>query len=228
MPQKHRSCICHCGYFKDFSFLWQITMKMKSEYFYEKHLEKFPNTFSTHAIGILFHFCCYEEMLGRSYRVKTFNLKCIELEHFEMTESCFQRITEIPVGRKKEHTRITRSPAPASTQYLPKSNPLSENAVQTLLELWQLGAMPTAVGSLFHAHCPLVQNLSLISRIFFFESEIYFHDEKGFWKKSKIELIKSSFKAERHGLKCNVNLLQLQLLLLGQLAAFWSCLLLFL
>ena len=36
-----------------------------------------------------------------------------------------------------------------------KSDPLSENAVQMLLELWQLGAMTTALGSLLYAHCLL-------------------------------------------------------------------------
>ena len=32
----------------------------------------------------------------------------------------------------------------------------------TLPELWQLEAVPTALGSPFHAHHPLVHNLSLI------------------------------------------------------------------
>jgi len=31
---------------------------------------------------------------------------------------------------------------------------MSENLIQTLLELQQLGAVPTALGSLFHAHTP--------------------------------------------------------------------------
>ena len=38
---------------------------------------------------------------------------------------------------------------------------LDENIVQMLLELLQLRAVPTAQGSLCHAHCLLVQNLSL-------------------------------------------------------------------
>jgi len=39
------------------------------------------------------------------------------------------------------------------------SNPMSESAVQMLLELHQLGAMPTALGSPFHVQRPLVQTL---------------------------------------------------------------------
>ena len=38
---------------------------------------------------------------------------------------------------------------------------MSESAVQMLFELWQLGAVPTVLGSPFHAHRPLVQTLSL-------------------------------------------------------------------
>ena len=38
---------------------------------------------------------------------------------------------------------------------------MSESVVQTLFELWQLGAMPTALCSPFHVHRPLVQTLSL-------------------------------------------------------------------
>ena len=38
---------------------------------------------------------------------------------------------------------------------------MSESGVQTLLELQQLEAIPTALGSLFRAHHPLVQTLSL-------------------------------------------------------------------
>ena len=51
--------------------------------------------------------------------------------------------------------------APVSAQDHP--NPLSEGGVQTLLELQQLRAVPTALGSPFHAHHPLVQTLSLTS-----------------------------------------------------------------
>jgi len=36
---------------------------------------------------------------------------------------------------------------------------MSENAVQMLLELCQLGAMTTALGSLFHAHCSLLKRV---------------------------------------------------------------------
>jgi len=49
--------------------------------------------------------------------------------------------------------------APHSTTQ--NSNPMSESGVQTLLELQQLEAIPTALGSLFRAHHPLVQTLSL-------------------------------------------------------------------
>ena len=41
------------------------------------------------------------------------------------------------------------------------SHPTSESTVQMLLELRQLGAVSTAQGSLFHAHCLLLQTLSL-------------------------------------------------------------------
>ena len=34
------------------------------------------------------------------------------------------------------------------------SNPLPENTVKKLLELWQLGIITSATGSLFHAHDP--------------------------------------------------------------------------
>lgn len=43
------------------------------------------------------------------------------------------------------------------------SNSMSESIAQALLEQQQLGAVPIALGSLFHAHHPLVQNLSLTS-----------------------------------------------------------------
>jgi len=42
-----------------------------------------------------------------------------------------------------------------------ESNPMSESAVQTILELQQLGATCTALGRLLHAYHPLVQILSL-------------------------------------------------------------------
>jgi len=40
-----------------------------------------------------------------------------------------------------------------------------ESSVQMLPGLQQLGAMTTALGSLFHAHRPLVQNVFLISSL---------------------------------------------------------------
>jgi len=39
-----------------------------------------------------------------------------------------------------------------------KSDTVSENMVQALLELCQLKALNTALWSLFHAHCPLLKN----------------------------------------------------------------------
>lgn len=38
---------------------------------------------------------------------------------------------------------------------------MSESSFQMLLELRQLRALPTALGRLLHAHCLLVQTLSL-------------------------------------------------------------------
>jgi len=42
---------------------------------------------------------------------------------------------------------------------------MSESTVQMFLELQQLRAVPTVVGSLFHSHHPLVQNLLLIPNL---------------------------------------------------------------
>jgi len=42
---------------------------------------------------------------------------------------------------------------------------MSESAVQTLCELQQLSTVPTALRSLFHAHCSFVKNLSLTSSL---------------------------------------------------------------
>jgi len=44
---------------------------------------------------------------------------------------------------------------------------MSESTVPVLLELQQLGAVITALGSLFHAHHPLMQNLSLTPNLTF-------------------------------------------------------------
>ena len=44
-------------------------------------------------------------------------------------------------------------------------NCMSESSVPVLLELQQLGAVPTALGILFHAHYPLVETLSLNSHL---------------------------------------------------------------
>jgi len=46
-----------------------------------------------------------------------------------------------------------------STQHRPKSNPVSASAVPALFELWQLGAVPAALGSLLQAHRPLLKSL---------------------------------------------------------------------
>ena len=48
---------------------------------------------------------------------------------------------------------------PHSTTQNP--NPVSESTVQMAFVLWQIRAVLTALGSLFHAHRPLVQTLSL-------------------------------------------------------------------
>ena len=42
---------------------------------------------------------------------------------------------------------------------------MSENSVQTLLQLRALGALTIALGSLFHAHHPLVKNLFLAATL---------------------------------------------------------------
>ena len=34
-----------------------------------------------------------------------------------------------------------------------------------MLKHWQPGAVPIALGMLFHAHCPLVKNLSLMPNL---------------------------------------------------------------
>ena len=50
---------------------------------------------------------------------------------------------------------------------------MSDSTVQTLLELQQLRAVPTALGSLLHAHHPLVQNLSLFPHLTLFVIYLY-------------------------------------------------------
>ena len=73
-------------------------------------------------------------------------LKCIEagLEYSEL-------------GRNPQGLSLT----PSSTHHPTFKLHDWERCVQSLLELWQLRAVPTALGSLFHAHHALVQNLSL-------------------------------------------------------------------
>ena len=69
-----------------------------------------------------------------------------------------RRVIEYPEleGTHKDH-RVQLLALHRTTQ---KPDCMSESTVETLLELWHLGAMPTALGSPFHAHCPLVQTLS--------------------------------------------------------------------
>ena len=54
------------------------------------------------------------------------------------------------------------------------SNPMPESGIQMLLEFWQLGTVPTALGSLFHVDHPLVKNLFLIPHM-------TFHDTSPCW-----------------------------------------------
>ena len=61
----------------------------------------------------------------------------------------------------KECTRVIESNPWLHAAPPQNPNPMSESTVQILLELQQLRAVPTALGSLFHAHHALVQNLSL-------------------------------------------------------------------
>jgi len=61
-----------------------------------------------------------------------------------------------------EYTELERTHKDHRIQHLAPHR--STQNIQMLLELWQLGAMLAALGSQFHAHCPLVQNLSLTPR----------------------------------------------------------------
>lgn len=54
---------------------------------------------------------------------------------------------------------LTRTIESGSAYDHTNPNPLSQASVQTLLEFQQLQAVPTALGSLFHAHRPVVKNL---------------------------------------------------------------------
>ena len=69
------------------------------------------------------------------------------------------RATEYPElqGTLKDH----QIQLPSTRRTTQNSNPTSESDIQMLLELRQLGAVPSALGSPFHAHCPLVQHLFL-------------------------------------------------------------------
>lgn len=52
-----------------------------------------------------------------------------------------------------------------ATHNTQNANPMSERVVQGFLEVQQLGATTTALGSLCHAHCPLLKNLFLTPRL---------------------------------------------------------------
>lgn len=64
-------------------------------------------------------------------------------------------------GTHKDH-RVQLVAPQRTTQ---KSHCMSESTVQMFFELQQLRAVPTVVGSLFHSHHPLVQNLLLIPNL---------------------------------------------------------------
>ena len=72
------------------------------------------------------------------------------------------RIIEYPMleGTHKDHGVQLLTPHPTQ-----KSDPISVSIIQLFLELQQLEAMTAALGTLFHAHCPLVQKLFLISNL---------------------------------------------------------------
>ena len=59
------------------------------------------------------------------------------------------RITDHPELERTHEDHQVQLLVPHSTNQ--NSEPVSESTVQMLLELWQLGAMSTALGSLFHA-----------------------------------------------------------------------------
>ena len=67
------------------------------------------------------------------------------------------RIIEFPEVEETHKDHQVQLSAPHYTTQNP--NPMSERFVQTPLELWQLGAMPTALGK--PVPCPLGQSLSL-------------------------------------------------------------------
>lgn len=69
------------------------------------------------------------------------------------------RMQEYPELEGTHTDNGAQSLAPDSTTQ--NSNSEFESSVQTVLELWQLKAVPTALDSLFHAHHNLGQNLSL-------------------------------------------------------------------
>jgi len=75
-------------------------------------------------------------------------------QYIETEMLYFPRITETEYPELERTNKDHWVLAPHSTAQNPK--PMSKSAVQMLPELWQLGAMPPALGSLFHAHHPFM------------------------------------------------------------------------
>ena len=65
------------------------------------------------------------------------------------------------ISQVRRDPQGSHNPTPGSTKEQHCSKHKSESTVQTLLELQQLRAVPTVLGSPFHAHRHLVQHLSL-------------------------------------------------------------------
>lgn len=83
--------------------------------------------------------CTYSPL---EVRLDTCEVKYSKYKNIQ--QFCY-RITEYP------KLEVTSKDHPGSTQDHPKSKPKSESTVQTPLEFWQLGVVPTALGSLFQA-----------------------------------------------------------------------------
>jgi len=58
-------------------------------------------------------------------------------------------------------TQGSLNPTLGLTEHHPNPNPMGDSGVPLPPELWQLRAVPTALGSLQHAYHPLGQSLSL-------------------------------------------------------------------
>jgi len=68
------------------------------------------------------------------------------------------------VDTHKDHRVQLLAPLRAAQQ----SDCMSESVVQMLLELWKLGAMPSALESLSLTHGPLEKNIFLIANLTLF------------------------------------------------------------